>query len=114
LARCLALKGANGVIHQLTQATPTVSLHIQWDYEDPAVLKEHAGGLNLGFDAMNSNTFQDQPDQTLSYKFGSLSHTDKTTRDQAIAHNIRCIEIGKTLESKALTVWVGDGSFARQ
>ena len=99
-----------GVIQQLTQATPTVSLHIPWDDEDPAALKEQAQNLNLGFDAMNSNTFQDQADQEHSYKFGSLSHTSEATRDQAIAHNIRCIEIGKTLNSKALTVWVGDGS----
>ena len=99
-----------GVIHQLTQSTPTVSLHIPWDDADPAALLEQARALNLGFDAMNSNTFQDQADQAHSYKFGSLSHTDSATRDQAIAHNIRCIEIGKTIGSKALTVWVGDGS----
>lgn len=99
-----------GVIHQLTQATPAVSLHIPWDDEDPSALKEHAAKLHLGFDAMNSNTFQDQPEQTHSYKFGSLSHTDSATRDQAIEHNQRCIEIGEALGSKALTVWIGDGS----
>ena len=99
-----------GVIQQLTQATPTVSLHIPWDDEDPSALLEQASSLDLGFDAMNSNTFQDQLDQTHSYKFGSLSHTSEATREQAIEHNIRCIEIGKALGSKALTVWVGDGS----
>lgn len=99
-----------GVIHQLTQSTPTVSLHIPWDDADPLELREQAGGLGLGFDAMNSNTFQNQDDQPHSYKFGSLSHTDQATREQAIAHNIRCIEIGQTLGSEALTVWVGDGS----
>ena len=99
-----------GVIQQLTQATPTVSLHIPWDDEDPGALLEQAGSLGLGFDAMNSNTFQNQPDQAHSYKFGSLSHTDSATREQAIEHNIRCIEIGKALGSKALTVWIGDGS----
>ncbi|MFK7993097.1 MAG: L-rhamnose catabolism isomerase [Granulosicoccus sp.] len=99
-----------GVIQQLTQATPTVSLHIPWDDEDPVALREQAGALGLGFDAMNSNTFQDQSEQVHSYKFGSLSHTQEATREQAIAHNIRCIEIGKTLGSKALTIWVGDGS----
>jgi len=99
-----------GVIHQLTQATPTVSLHIPWDDEDPTALREQATGLGLNFDAMNSNTFQDQADQQHSYKFGSLSHTDTATREQAIQHNIRCIEIGETLGSDALTVWIGDGS----
>ena len=98
------------VIHQLTRATPTVSLHIPWDKADPGELKAKAGSLGLGFDAMNSNTFQDQEDQEHSYKFGSLTHTDAATRRQAIDHNLECIEIGKAIGSKALTVWVGDGS----
>ncbi|HEY7645922.1 MAG TPA: L-rhamnose catabolism isomerase, partial [Hyphomicrobiales bacterium] len=98
------------VIHQLARATPTVSLHIPWDKADPARLKETASRLGLGFDAMNSNTFQDQPGQARSYKFGSLSHTDAATRAQAIEHNLECIEIGKAIGSKALTVWIADGS----
>ncbi|MBM3603405.1 MAG: L-rhamnose catabolism isomerase [Alphaproteobacteria bacterium] len=99
-----------GVIHQLTAATPKVSLHIPWDKEDPALLREKAEEVGLGFDAMNSNTFQDQPDQAHSYKFGSLSHTDAATRRQAVEHNLECIEIGQAIGSKALTVWIGDGS----
>lgn len=99
-----------GVIHQLTGATPTVSLHIPWDKAEPRELKAKAEALGLGFDAMNSNTFSDAADQKHSYKFGSLSHTDPATRQQAVDHNIECIEIGKALGSKALTVWVGDGS----
>ena len=99
-----------GVIHRLTAATPKVSLHIPWDKADPADLLAKAEQHGLGFDAMNSNTFQDQPDQGHSYKFGSLSHTDAVTRAQAVAHNLECIEIGAKLGSKALTVWIGDGS----
>ena len=39
----------------------------------------------------------------------------RAVRAQAIAHNIDCIEIGRKLGSKALTVWIGDGSnFAGQ
>lgn len=98
------------VIHQLSRATPTVSLHIPWDKADPQQLKAHADALGLGFDAMNSNTFSDAPDQAHSYKYGSLSHADAATRKQAIAHNIDCIEIGDAIGSKALTVWIGDGS----
>ena len=100
-----------GVIHQLTRATPTVSLHIPWDkVEDVVALKETGDALGLGFDAMNSNTFQDQPGQAHSYKFGSLTNTSAAAREQAIAHNVECIEIGRKLGSKALTVWLGDGS----
>jgi L-rhamnose isomerase / sugar isomerase len=99
------------VIHQLTCATPTVSLHIPWDkVNDLKRLKAHGDALGLGFDAMNSNTFSDAPGQEKSYKFGSLSHTDAAIREQAIEHNIECIEIGEAIGSKALTVWIGDGS----
>ncbi|MCW5720202.1 MAG: L-rhamnose catabolism isomerase [Devosia sp.] len=98
------------VIAQLTQATRTISLHIPWDKADPNRLKQAASRFDLGFDAMNSNTFSDAKGQIQSYKFGSLSATDKATRDQAIEHNLECIEIGKTIGSKALTIWVGDGS----
>jgi L-rhamnose isomerase/sugar isomerase len=99
------------VIHKLTGATPTVSLHIPWDRTDDwKALRERGAALGLGFDAMNSNTFQDQPDQKLSYRYGSLTHTDAGVRAQAVAHNIDCIEAGKALGSKALTVWIGDGA----
>jgi L-rhamnose isomerase/sugar isomerase len=98
-------------IHQLTRATPTCSPHFPWDkVDDYRELAEFAAGLGVGFDAVNSNTFQDQPGQTLSYKFGSLSHSQKAVRDQAVAHNVECIEIGEKLGSKALTVWIADGS----
>jgi L-rhamnose isomerase / sugar isomerase len=104
------------VIQQLARATPTISPHIPWDkVDDYAGLREKAAAHGLAFDAVNSNTFQDQPGQALSYKFGSLSHTDKAVRDQAVAHNIECIEVGRELGSKALTVWIADGSnFAGQ
>ena len=99
------------VIQRLTGATPTVSLHIPWDRSDDYIaLREHAAGLGLGFDAMNSNTFQDQPGQPLSYKYGSLTHTDAAVRAQAVAHNIECIKAGAILGSRALTVWIGDGA----
>jgi L-rhamnose isomerase/sugar isomerase len=99
------------VIHALSGATPTVSLHLPWDKTDDfAALKQRAAALGLGFDAVNSNTFQDRPDQSLSYKYGSLSHTNPVVREQAVAHNLDCIRIGQILGSKALTLWVGDGA----
>jgi L-rhamnose isomerase/sugar isomerase len=98
------------VINQLTRATPSVSLHIPWDKADPNRLKQAASRFGLSFDAMNSNTFADAPGQLHSYKFGSLSHSSADTRRQAVEHNLECIEIGRTVGSKALTVWIGDGS----
>jgi L-rhamnose isomerase/sugar isomerase len=97
-------------VNQLVRSTPAVSLHIPWDKpEDAAYLKNFATERGLNFDAMNSNTFQDQPGQKLSYKYGSLTNADKAVRAQAIEHNLECIEIGKKIGSQALTVWIGDG-----
>ncbi|MDI7776417.1 L-rhamnose catabolism isomerase [Asticcacaulis sp. EMRT-3] len=104
------------VVHQLTGMTPNVSLHFPWDMtDDYAALRQFTEAHGLGFDAVNSNTFQDQPGQDQpgqkrSYKYGSLSHVQLAMREQAVAHNLDCIEAGKKLGSKALTVWVGDGS----
>ena len=100
-----------GVIQSLTRATPSVSLHLPWDKSDDyAALRAHGARRGLGFDAVNSNTFQDQKDQARSYKFGSVAHTNAETRAQAVEHNLECIRIGVQLGSKALTLWVGDGA----
>lgn len=99
------------VVHQLCRITPRVSSHFPWDkVADYTALRDQAASLGLSFDAVNSNTFQDQPGQPLSYRSGSLSSTDPAVRAQAVAHNIDCIEIGQQLGVNALTVWVGDGS----
>jgi L-rhamnose isomerase/sugar isomerase len=104
------------VIQKLVRVTPGISLHIPWDKpDDPRELRSFAEARGLFFDSMNSNTFQDQPGQKLSYKFGSLSHTDPAVRDQAVAHNLECLELGTRLGARSHTVWVGDGgNFAGQ
>lgn len=99
------------VLHALNNASGAISLHIPWDIpSNYDAIKKSAIDLNLKFDAINSNTFQDQKGQSLSYKFGSLQNTNKAIRKQAIQHNIEVIEHGKALGSKALTVWLSDGS----
>ncbi|MBO9731253.1 MAG: sugar isomerase [Chitinophaga sp.] len=100
-----------GLLHQLNQSSGAISLHIPWDVPDnPAHIKAVAAQHGLRFDAMNSNTFQDQPGQALSYKFGSLQHVSKDVRKQAIEHNIAVIEQGIALGSDVLSVWLSDGS----
>ena len=100
-----------GLIHALTRSAGAVSLHIPWDIpEDPKAIKELAAAHDITFDAVNSNTFQDQRGQQHSYKFGSLCHTDSAVREQAIRHNLEVIETGKTLGSKSITVWLADGA----
>ena len=100
-----------GLLHALNQSSGAISLHIPWDIPtDPSATKALAAQHGLAFDAVNSNTFQDQPNQAHSYKFGSLQHVSKATRKQAIDHNIDVIKHGISLGSKSLTVWLSDGS----
>ena len=100
-----------GLLHALNQASGAISLHIPWDIpKDAKAIKTLAAQHGLKFDAVNSNTFQDQPDQALSYKFGSLQNVDKGVRKQAIEHNIEVIKHGIELGSESLTVWLSDGS----
>lgn len=100
-----------GLLHALNQSSGAISLHIPWDIPQNAQsIKALAAQHGLRFDAVNSNTFQDQTGQQHSYKFGSLQHTDKAVRQQAIDHNIDVIRHGIELGSESLTVWLSDGS----
>lgn len=100
-----------GLIHSLTKTAGAISLHIPWDVpEDYKAIKELASSLDIKFDAVNSNTFQNQTNAKESYKYGSLCNTSQAVREQAIAHNLDVINIGNQLGSKALTVWLADGS----
>ena len=102
---------AAALVNDLAGVTPRISLHIPWDKpERVGSIRKLARKLGLKFDAINSNTFEDQAGQEHSYKFGSLSHTDPAVRRLAIEHNIRCIELGEALGSKALVVWLADGA----
>jgi L-rhamnose isomerase/sugar isomerase len=100
-----------GLLHALNQSSGAISLHIPWDIPENAnSTKALAAQHGLKFDAVNSNTFQDQSNQAHSYKFGSLQHVDKLVRKQAVEHNIEVIKHGIALGSESLTVWLSDGS----
>jgi len=100
-----------GILNALTRSAGAISLHIPWDIpSDYDEIKELAASHDIIFDAVNSNTFQDQTNAKESYKYGSLSNISSAVRDQAIQHNIDVINIGNKLGSKSLTVWLADGS----
>jgi len=104
-----------GVVQSLVRVTPAMSLHIPWDKPresgpgDVASIRARLLERGLAIESMNSNTFQDQPGQPLSYKFGSLTHTNFAVRRQAIEHNLECLAIGRDLGASSHTVWIGDG-----
>ena len=64
-----------GLLHKLNKSSGAISLHIPWDIpKDANAIKTLAADHDIRFDAVNSNTFQDQKEQQYSYKFGSLLH----------------------------------------
>ncbi|ART72781.1 L-rhamnose isomerase [Mycobacterium dioxanotrophicus] len=93
-------------VHRLTGLAPSVALHIPWDtVDDYAALGSYAAEHGVRLGTINSNTFQDD-----DYKFGSLTHTDKTVRQKAIDHHLACIEIMNQTGSRDLKIWLADGT----
>ena len=98
-----------GQVHRLTGVCPTIALHVLWDLprgvagvpEVQALAAEY--GLRPG--SINPNVFQDQ-----NYKYGSLGNPDAAIRNTALDHILDCVEIGKRLGSRDLSLWFADGS----
>jgi L-rhamnose isomerase/sugar isomerase len=92
--------------HRFTGIAPTVAVHIPWDtVDDWSELSVYAATLGLTIGAINPNLFQDY-----DYRFGSLTAEDASVRKRAIDHLIACIEIMRATKSKALSVWLADGT----
>jgi L-rhamnose isomerase / sugar isomerase len=96
-----------GMVHKTTGMTPTVAVHVLWDFPngfDASVLKlARKNGVKVG--AINPNLFQDQ-----CYKFGSITNRDAKIRTRATNHIIDSIEVGKQAKSKYVSLWFADGA----
>jgi L-rhamnose isomerase / sugar isomerase len=98
------------LLKKLTASVSSISLHIPWDIpRDTNAILDLLKENELRIDSVNSNTFQDYGDPSVSYKFGSLCHTDAAARRKAIDHNIEVIRFGESLNARILTVWLSDG-----
>jgi len=96
-----------GATHEYTGMTPTVAVHVLWDFPDgydPAVVRlARKHGVKIG--SINPNLFQDQ-----CYKHGSLTNRDADIRARAVGHMLDSIEIMKSTRSKYLSLWMADGT----
>lgn len=95
------------MVHKLTGATPTVAVHMLWDLvEMPAEeVRDYARELGLGIGAVNPTLFE-QPE----YRFGSIASPERKAREKAIAHLLDSVEMMTRLKSRALSVWLADGT----
>jgi L-rhamnose isomerase/sugar isomerase len=93
-------------VNAVTGAAPSVALHIPWDkVDDYASLRRFAEDHGLSLGTINSNTFQDE-----SFKFGSLTSSDRASRQKAIDHHLECIDIMGRTGSRDLKIWLADGA----
>ncbi len=96
-----------GTTHAYTGMTPTVAVHVLWDFPrgfDPSVValaRRH--GVRIG--SINPNVFQDQ-----CYKYGSVTNRDEQVRRRAIRHILDSIKIGRQCRSRYLSLWFADGA----
>jgi L-rhamnose isomerase / sugar isomerase len=95
-------------VHRLTGCCPTVATHVLWDFApgtEASAVATKAAELGIRIGSINPNLFQDQ-----LYKLGSVGSPFETARDQALAHILDCIEIGKATGSRAVSLWFADGT----
>ena len=96
-----------GQVHKHTGISPTVAVHVLWDFPDgfdKSVLR-HAESVGVRIGAINPTLFEDQ-----RYKFGSLANPDQDVRRQAVQHCLDSIEIGRQVGSEVLSLWLADGT----
>ncbi|MBI5878109.1 MAG: L-rhamnose isomerase [Chloroflexi bacterium] len=94
------------LVHRLTGACPTVAIHIPWDrVDDWTPVRAYARERGIAIGAVNPNVFQDD-----EYRFGSVCHRDPAVRKRAVAHMLECVQIARTVESGALSLWLADGT----
>ncbi len=96
-----------GTVHEYTGITPTVAVHVLWDFPDgfdPDVVKlADACGVQVG--SINPNLFQDQ-----CYKHGSVTNREAKIRRRAVKHMLDSVEIGRQTKSQCLSLWFADGA----
>ncbi len=98
-----------GQVHLLTGVCPSLALHVEWDFPQGTKSIDHVRELARRYHirpgSINPNLFQDQ-----CYKHGSFGNPDPSVRQRALQHTCDCIEIGKRLNSRDISMWFADGS----
>ena len=96
-------------IHQLSGASPSMALHVLWDFPkgiaDVATVRELGRQYGIRPGAINPNLFESQ-----NYKYGSFGNPDAAVRQQALDHVLESVEIAKELDNVDVSLWFADGS----
>ena len=98
-----------GQVHKLTGVTPTLALHVLWDFpngiSDAGTVRSLETKYGVTSGSINPNLFQDQ-----EFKFGSLCNPSAEIRERAVAHMLESVAIARKLGSRDVSLWLPDGS----
>lgn len=94
-------------VHRFTGITPTVAVHVLWDFVDDDVqpVLDCAAGLGVQIGSINPTLFQHP-----SYLNGSIANPDPAVRRHVVDHMLQCVEIGRRTGSELLSLWFADGT----
>lgn len=93
-------------VHRLTGVAPSIAMHIPWDKtDDYDALKQEAADQGLALGAVNPNLFQ-----ASKYRLGSITSSNPSVREEALAHLVECCEIMAKTGSPLLSLWFADGT----
>jgi L-rhamnose isomerase/sugar isomerase len=99
-------------VHEFSGCAPKMAVHALWDFGsgEGAVqrargVQEQALALGISVGAINPNLFEDQV-----YKFGSACNSVSAAREMADAHVLECLEIGREIGVRDVSLWFADGT----
>jgi L-rhamnose isomerase/sugar isomerase len=95
-------------IQRVLGVCPVMASHVNWDKTDDGryePVRAYASGKGLRIGTVHPNTFLGQ-----EYKFGSVCNPFAEVRQQTIDHFIECVRTTREFGSKAVGIWLADGT----
>jgi len=94
-------------VHQYTGVTPSVAVHVLWDFADCDAdeVRNFAESLGIRIGAVNPTLFEQD-----EYRFGSIANPAPAVRQKAVAHMLDAIDIMRRCDCKYLSLWLADGT----
>jgi len=96
------------MIQSVVGVCPVMASHVNWDKTDDGryePVRDYAAQKGLRIGTVHPNTFLGQ-----EYKLGSVCNPLVEVRDHTIAHFVDCVRIAREIGSRAIGIWLADGT----
>jgi len=95
-------------IQRVVGICPVMASHVNWDVTDDGrygPVRDYAAEKGLRIGTVHPNTFLGQ-----QYRLGSVCSPEAAVRRQTIEHFVDCVRITREMGSKAIGIWLADGT----